>query len=116
MVAQRHLHRVLQATINVGQDSQQFFGPYPYAQGSRIELSSFGNVKHYAGVFNDAEFQRRRTVAARQNGRFPFIFGTDRTNQRRVFNASRSGYLYVVIRVGVFNPGGGTITVLLDVG
>ena len=114
MVVQRHLRRVLQTTINLGQDQQRYFGPYPYFQGSRIELSTFGSVRHYAGVFNALEFQRRQAVAARQNDRFPFFFGTDSTSNRRVFNATRSGQLYVVVRVGVFNTGGGTITVLLD--
>ncbi len=116
MVARRPLRRYLNQSITLGANQERYFGPYPYYVGQTIEVTSFGSVRHYVGVFNAQEYARRRAIAARPPGRFPFSFGSDRTRQHYTFNATGSGQLYVVVRVGVFNPSGGTIQVVLDVG
>lgn len=117
VAANRQLFPVIPpTTINFRADQEWHSPAYAYRQGQTIELVTFGNVKHYAGVFDVATFAQRLQQAARQQNRFPFMFGTDRFRQRIVFTARNSGHLRVVIRVGVFNPGGGAVTVALNIG
>lgn len=116
MAAGRPLFRVLSQTVTLGSDQERHFGPYTYNANWGVDARSFGSVRHYFGVFNDHEYQRRRAIAAQRAGRFPFPFGSDRTAHHLAFNATQNGQLYVVVRVGVFNPGGGMITVVLDIG
>ncbi len=103
---------LLDQTVGLGPNEEQDFGPIPYYSGWKLLLSSSGTVRHYLGLYDQAEYQRLRSLTT-PGGRFPFVFGSDRTGHLLEFNTQGFGQVYVVLRVGVFNPRG-TIRVRLE--
>lgn len=103
---------LLDQTIVLGPNQEQHFGPISYLDNWKLILSSSGTVRHYLGLFDQAEYARLTSIRTAA-GRFPFVFGTDRTGHLLYFNTQSNGQLYVVVRVGVFNPQG-TIRVRLE--
>jgi hypothetical protein len=86
--------------------------PIPLNPGEDLGLDARGNTRFYAGIFDEANYQRLRQMA---RPAFPFRFGTDQV----AFNISRRapvpGQYRIVLRVGAFVRQAATIQVRVTV-
>lgn len=86
--------------------------PIPLTAGQDLALDARSNARFYAGIFDEANYQRFRQMA---RPAFPFRFGTDQV----AFNVSRraavTGQYRIVLRVGVFVRQAATIQAKITV-
>ena len=101
--------RLLDQTVTLGPNQEHDFGPVHYYPNQNLRLTSAGTVRHYLGLFEAPRYQQLRGLG----GRFPFAWGSDRTGHDLTFSTTGFGQLFVVVRVGIFNPQG-TIRVILE--
>ena len=102
--------RLLDQTLQLGPNQEHDFGPIQYYPNQKLILSSSGTVRHYLGLYDEPVYRQHRSFG----GRFPFAFGSDRNGHILDFQTVGTGRLFVVVRVGIFNPAG-TVRVILEV-
>lgn len=78
----------------------------------KYHLQAIGDRRFYCGFFDQTTYERAMTRSG--GSLFPFVIGSDRTTFDRTYDLSQSGRYYVVIRVGIWNPPGGNVHVVLD--
>src|SRR5580658_5154822 len=78
----------------------------------KFQLQAVGDRRFYCGLFDKGTYERAMTRGG--GAQFPFLFGSDRTTFDRSYDLLRAGSYYVVVRVGIWNPPGGNIHVVLD--
>ncbi len=92
-------------------NGQERHWPVSLYQAGKLRLQAVGDRRFYCGLFDEATHNR---ATARGRGPFPFLFTSDRTAFDRTYDNVQPGLYYVVVRVGIFNPPGGNVRVVLD--